>query len=296
MSVELKTEIPTSAAFDVVSSTTSVSAATTTGTGGHGPNFSFEKMHAALQQSRQLAALSTRVNSQSVDELQDLEKSILSICATVERIRERVLAEKQQLKAAQETEKLLKKQHDRLRFMELNLPPALAASVQPDPSQQSQQAENDDIAADKENGNGRSGAHSNGTSSKRRRRRRVIPTIEPVTDDEFAGVPSYMRGRITCEKMNRAIEDIQNILKHKYNIMATPMMDMSESQVKQWKTYKSHETKELTKEIFFAETDIIKTKTLKQDNTGRSILTILRHLQRIRNARCADPKRFIIIK
>jgi hypothetical protein len=49
-----------------------------------------------------------------------------------------------------------------------------------------------------------------------------IPLIAHVTEDELRKVPSYVRNRVTCDKINDAIDEIQHFLQTKYYLLSQP--------------------------------------------------------------------------
>jgi len=91
-----------------------------------------------------------------------------------------------------------------------------------------------------------------------------------------------MHGRLTVEKVNLAVEEIHQILTEKYKLLAKSTSKLNESSNKKYKQYKDQETKDTKGLYFFTEHDLKNTNYLKVDATGKSILTLLIQLGRLK--------------
>ncbi|XWS77244.1 hypothetical protein CRYUN_Cryun01aG0244700 [Craigia yunnanensis] len=104
---------------------------------------------------------------------------------------------------------------------------------------------------------------------------RGSPPLWYITAGELDSLASYMRGRLTLEKVNAAINDMATYAEANAQLVAAPKK----------KELRDIATTEAIKgKHFFLETDI-KGPSLKLDNTGKAILTVLRHLGRISETR-----------
>ncbi|CAC5411089.1 unnamed protein product [Mytilus coruscus] len=112
-----------------------------------------------------------------------------------------------------------------------------------------------------------------------------VPTVEYVTVEEFEGVPKYMKGRLTYTQVNGAIDELNKPLKEKYKILSMKRTTLNDVNRKRYEKFKLQETKDTAGEYFIVEEDIKEFSTLKMDNVGRAILTVLRHCGRMKEIR-----------
>ncbi|CAM8910975.1 unnamed protein product [Rhodiola kirilowii] len=125
---------------------------------------------------------------------------------------------------------------------------------------------------------------------------RPSPPIRYITIEELESVPPYMKGRLTLEKINSAINDMAAYAEANAQLISAPKKKMTESI---WE--RALELRDIAKneglkgKYFFLENDI-KGPTLKLDNTGKSILTVLRHLGRISETRIRHHRVIIFLK
>ncbi|KAJ9188479.1 hypothetical protein P3X46_003835 [Hevea brasiliensis] len=125
---------------------------------------------------------------------------------------------------------------------------------------------------------------------------RASPPLWYITADELDSLSSYMRGRLTLDKVNAAINDMAA-----YAEMNSQLIGASKKKLAENLWEKALEVRDIamTETIkgkhFFLETDI-KGPTLKLDNTGKAILTALRHLGRISETRIGHHRVIILLK
>jgi hypothetical protein len=111
-----------------------------------------------------------------------------------------------------------------------------------------------------------------------------VPTIQYVTVSEFEGTPKYMKGRLTLDKLNAAIDEMQKLLQAKYKILSLNPAKMIDTTLKKYKTYKDAETKETKGLYFLTDADMAESTALRQgDATGKAAIGVLRHLHRIKD-------------
>ncbi|XP_042893415.1 centrosomal protein of 290 kDa-like [Penaeus japonicus] len=112
-----------------------------------------------------------------------------------------------------------------------------------------------------------------------------IPTLTYATVKEFNDVPKYIRGRLQYEQVNVAIDEFNKTLEAKYTLMRRPRAKLSEVDMKVFTACRQQENQE-TKGLFFVvDNDIKRWSGLKLDSNGRSMMTVLRTLRRIREVR-----------
>ncbi|KAK0580463.1 hypothetical protein LWI29_002257 [Acer saccharum] len=115
---------------------------------------------------------------------------------------------------------------------------------------------------------------------------RSPPPLRFITSDELDSLSSYMKGRLTLEKVNAAISDMASYAETNAQLISAPKK----------KELRDIATTEAVKgKHFFLEMDI-KGPSLKLDNTGKAILTVLRHLGRISETRIGSHRVIILLK
>ncbi|GMI99076.1 hypothetical protein like AT3G60660 [Hibiscus trionum] len=125
---------------------------------------------------------------------------------------------------------------------------------------------------------------------------RGSPPLWYLTAVELDSLSSYMRGRLTLEKVNAAISDMATYAEANAQLVAAPKKKLAENL---WERALELRDIAMTDSVkgkhFFLETDM-KGPSLKLDNTGKSILTVLRHLGRISETRIGHHRVIILLK
>ncbi|CAL9156563.1 unnamed protein product [Musa hybrid cultivar] len=117
-----------------------------------------------------------------------------------------------------------------------------------------------------------------------------------ISAEELDSLSSYMRGRLTLDKVNIAINEIAMYAEANSHLVSCPKKKLAEDTWEKALELRDIATTEAVKgKHFFLETDI-KGPGLKLDNTGKAILTVLRHLGRILEARIGHHRVFILSK
>ncbi|XP_004516030.1 SKA complex subunit 1 homolog [Cicer arietinum] len=131
---------------------------------------------------------------------------------------------------------------------------------------------------------------------KEKKGRSSPPPMWFVTGSELDSLSSYMRGRLTLEKVNAAITDMASYAEANAQLIAAPNKKISENLWKKVLEIRDIAAMEGIKgKHFFLEADI-KGPSLKLDNTGKAILTVLRHLGRFNESRVGHHRVFILHK
>ncbi|KAH0627827.1 hypothetical protein JD844_008291 [Phrynosoma platyrhinos] len=115
-----------------------------------------------------------------------------------------------------------------------------------------------------------------------------------ITAEEFESIPAYMRGRLTYNQVNAVIQEINKAVVSKYKIMRQPTRTMSSAVKNLYFRFQEEETKDTKGEFFIVEADIEEFTQMKADKRFHSILTILRHCQRVREIRGSRLVRYAI--
>ncbi|XP_008786986.2 spindle and kinetochore-associated protein 1 homolog [Phoenix dactylifera] len=117
-----------------------------------------------------------------------------------------------------------------------------------------------------------------------------------IIAEELDSLSSYMRGRLTLDKVNIAINEIATYADANAQLIACPKKKLAEDTWERALELRDIAMAEAVKgKYFFLETDI-KGPGLKLDNTGKAILTVLRHLGRIQEARIGHHRVFTLSK
>ncbi|XP_021898633.1 spindle and kinetochore-associated protein 1 homolog isoform X2 [Carica papaya] len=117
-----------------------------------------------------------------------------------------------------------------------------------------------------------------------------------ITTKELDSLSSYMRGRLMLEKVNAAINDMATYAEANAQLISAPKKKLAENLWERALELRDIATAESVKgKHFFLETDM-KGPVLKLDNTGKSILTVLRHLGRISETRIGHNRVIMLLK
>ncbi|KAF8053408.1 hypothetical protein N665_1417s0005 [Sinapis alba] len=125
---------------------------------------------------------------------------------------------------------------------------------------------------------------------------RGSPPLWYITVEELNSLSSYMRGRLTLEKVNAAINDMASYAEANAHLISAPKQKLAENLWEKALKLRDIVTTGAVKgKHFFLETDM-KGPMLKLDNTGKAILTVLRHLGRVSETRIGQNRVIILMK
>ncbi|KAL3616511.1 hypothetical protein CASFOL_039901 [Castilleja foliolosa] len=125
---------------------------------------------------------------------------------------------------------------------------------------------------------------------------RAPPPMWYVTGDELNSVPAYMKQRLTLAKVNGAIGEMATYAEANAQLISAPRKKLADNNLDKAMELKEIASTDAVKgKHFFLEADI-KGPSLKLDNTGRALLTVLRHLGRISETRIGHHRVFILLK
>ncbi|XP_064609676.1 spindle and kinetochore-associated protein 1-like isoform X2 [Liolophura sinensis] len=122
-----------------------------------------------------------------------------------------------------------------------------------------------------------------------------VQQLDLLTVDEFQSVPKYMRGRITYDQMNNAVEELNKALSAKYKLLGQKRTKLNDANRKKWEVYKSQDIKESTGYFFIVDADVKTYSNLKIDRAFSSLMTILRHCGRIKEIRGGGITRYAVL-
>ncbi|XP_042311762.1 spindle and kinetochore-associated protein 1 isoform X2 [Sceloporus undulatus] len=123
---------------------------------------------------------------------------------------------------------------------------------------------------------------------------KCIKEVTYITAEEFERIPAYMRGRLAYNQVNAVIQEINKAVVSKYKIMHQPTRTMSSAIKNLYFRFQEEETKDTKGEFFIVEADIEEFTQMKADKRFHSILTILRHCQRVREIRGSRLVRYAV--
>ncbi|KAI5064734.1 hypothetical protein GOP47_0019429 [Adiantum capillus-veneris] len=132
--------------------------------------------------------------------------------------------------------------------------------------------------------------------SQKEKKGRGLPPRLYVTIDEFESLSSYMRGRLTLEKINAAVDEMATFAEANARLLAAPRKKLGQELLERALELRDFATFDNVKgKHFFFESDM-RGPVLKMDNTGKAILTVLRHLGRISDVRTGRHRAFLLSK
>ncbi|NWV17495.1 SKA1 protein, partial [Origma solitaria] len=126
------------------------------------------------------------------------------------------------------------------------------------------------------------------------KQKKSIKEAPLITTEEFESVPAYMKGRLTYDQINAAVQEINKAVVGKYKIMYHPLKSMSVPVRNLYHRFMEEETKDTKGLFFIVEADIKEFTQLKLDKRFHNIISILRHCHRVREVRSMGLIRYVI--
>ncbi|XP_045081334.1 spindle and kinetochore-associated protein 1 isoform X1 [Coregonus clupeaformis] len=122
-----------------------------------------------------------------------------------------------------------------------------------------------------------------------------IREMEFITSPEFDTIPQYMKGRLTYDQLNTAVESINTAVTGKYKILHQPAKTLNNATRKLHQRFKEEENKDTKGLFFIVEADIKEFTQMKVDKRFQGILNMLRHCQRLREQRGGGITRYVLL-
>ncbi|KAL3062046.1 hypothetical protein OYC64_010045 [Pagothenia borchgrevinki] len=122
-----------------------------------------------------------------------------------------------------------------------------------------------------------------------------IRSMDVITMPEFESIPQYMRGRVSYDQMNAAVQSINTAVTAKYKILHQSMKTLNNHTRKLHQRFKEQETKDTKGQNFVVEEDIREFSKIKVDKRFQGILNMLRHCQRLRELRGGGLTRYMML-
>ncbi|GAB4816781.1 hypothetical protein N2152v2_003827 [Parachlorella kessleri] len=142
-------------------------------------------------------------------------------------------------------------------------------------------------AADKENArDGTNGAHEPAAAGAVKKRAPLAKRY--ITHDELNSLSAYMRGRLTADKINAALDELVGYAEANAALVAAARKNRGAGADKrhaQWLLYNVANHESCKGRAWVVEGDLKSGTHLRLDKTGKGILTVLRHLNRCQEVR-----------
>lgn len=109
-----------------------------------------------------------------------------------------------------------------------------------------------------------------------------------ITQEEFESVSPYMRNRLTADKINAALDELITRAEATAGLVSAARRNRplgNDRKHAQWLLYSFANQEGLKGKVWVLEADLKSGAALRLDKTGKTILTLLRHLGRIGEAR-----------
>jgi len=119
-----------------------------------------------------------------------------------------------------------------------------------------------------------------------KRPKATIGQVAFLTLAQFDAIPKYMKGRVTYEGVNAAVDELNLALVEKYTFLGGRMADLPNPKAKKrYQALRAQDSKD-TKGVHFVTAEELRDSTHLKSETGRrSLLTILRHFGLVREIR-----------
>lgn len=109
-----------------------------------------------------------------------------------------------------------------------------------------------------------------------------------ISEDEFMSVSSYMRGRLTAEKVNGALDELATYAETNAALVRAAKQNKTSGYDRKhamWLMTNVAHHPSVKGKMWALEADCKAGRHLRMDNTGRSIIMVLRHVSRLNEVR-----------
>lgn len=129
----------------------------------------------------------------------------------------------------------------------------------------------------------------------KRANKSFIKEMEFITVTDFENIPQYMKGRVSYDQINAAVQSINKAVSAKYKILHHPVKTLSNHARKLHQRFKEQDTKDTKDKFFVVEDDIQEFTPMRVDKRFQGILTMLRHCRRLRELRGGGLTRYVLM-
>jgi len=123
-----------------------------------------------------------------------------------------------------------------------------------------------------------------------------------IDSEDYNQIPKYIKGRLTLDKINATIESLNRLYIEKYNLMRQHPSKLTAEQRQRYYDWKEMECEEVGGLYFITESDVKNNNfkggnniMFKLDPTGRAVLSMLRHLGKLKEIRSAGIVRLAVL-
>lgn len=198
----------------------------------------------------------------------------------LERFESCVSEKEEHLKDLKELERSSQKYLEDVEHMKDNVPPHMPAKTGSVSAKEPVMKQNDGVQA----------AHAENSQKSKC----VIKEMEVITMQEFNSIPQYMKGRVSYDQINAAVQSINAAVTFKYKIVHQPGKSLNTQSRRLHQRFKDQETKGTKGQFFIVEEDIREFTQMKVDKRFQGILNMLRHCQRLRELRGGGITRYVL--
>ncbi|CAJ1057082.1 spindle and kinetochore-associated protein 1 [Xyrichtys novacula] len=125
--------------------------------------------------------------------------------------------------------------------------------------------------------------------------RSFIREMDFITVAEFDGIPQYMRGGVSYDQLNAAVQSINTAVTAKYKILHQSVKTLNNQSRKLQQRFKEQDTKDTKGQFFVVEEDIRDFTQVKVDKRFQKIFIMLRHCGRLREVRGGGLTRYMLL-
>ncbi|KAM6937102.1 SKA complex subunit 1 [Xenentodon cancila] len=122
-----------------------------------------------------------------------------------------------------------------------------------------------------------------------------IKEMEFITTEEFESIPQYMKGRVSYDQLNAAVNCYNTTVTAKYKILHQSVKTLNNHSRKLQQRFKEQETKDTKGQFFVVDDDIREFTQMKVDKRFQGVLNMLRHCQRLRELRGGGVTRYMLL-
>jgi len=126
-----------------------------------------------------------------------------------------------------------------------------------------------------------------------------IPSIDYLTLEELHTIPSYLLGRFKLDKINTAIRELNVLFTDKYTLLQYQPSKMTKKQRDRYWNYRESINEESKGKWYITEKDIKENWPncqFRLDPIGRAVISILRHMGRMKEVRGGGHLRFVLVQ
>ncbi|XP_047453297.1 spindle and kinetochore-associated protein 1 [Mugil cephalus] len=221
------------------------------------------------------------------NQIKKLKVEIFALEKLLEEFEKYVDQQKEQLKHLKELEKLFQRNVEDAQHIKENIPTHM-------PKKKGLVSGKESVMNQKEAADVQPAQPSQPENIKKTSKK-FVREMEFITMTEFESIPQYMKGRVTYDQLNAAVNNINTAMTAKYKIFNQSTKTLNNNARKLHQRFKDQETKQTKGQYFVVEDDIRDFTQMKVDKRFQGILNMLRHCQRLRELRGGGLTRYVLL-